>query len=152
MSARQCEEPGCASTTREGKPYCMEHLDRLPYAREVMRQVERPTGRTMHVEPVEELEREPAKPWQRACPVCGCAVDKPRRTYCSRRCVLRACGRRRHGHPISGPPHPSLGRPPLPQEKRVCKACGEPTGPTDDARMHSTCSRRMRGAQGRRAS
>lgn len=31
-----CDEEGCSRATREGKPYCSEHVDRLPYVQTLM--------------------------------------------------------------------------------------------------------------------
>lgn len=27
---RRCDEPGCSELTREGKPFCLDHLHRMP--------------------------------------------------------------------------------------------------------------------------
>lgn len=34
---RHCKEPGCGQATREGKPYCSDHVDRHAYVQEVLR-------------------------------------------------------------------------------------------------------------------
>lgn len=36
-----CQEPGCVRTTKEGKPYCPDHISRLPYIAHLMQEVER---------------------------------------------------------------------------------------------------------------
>lgn len=37
---KRCTAPGCRKPTRDGKPVCGDHLDRLPYAARVMGDVE----------------------------------------------------------------------------------------------------------------
>lgn len=36
----QCDEPNCLRTTRENKPYCSEHVERAPYVRRLMAELE----------------------------------------------------------------------------------------------------------------
>lgn len=36
---RSCASTGCPLTTREGKPYCPEHVGRHPYVREILGQL-----------------------------------------------------------------------------------------------------------------
>jgi DNA-binding MarR family transcriptional regulator len=36
---RHCEVEGCGVATREGKPYCSEHVERHPYVRQVLAQL-----------------------------------------------------------------------------------------------------------------
>ena len=36
LTGPECLEPGCYKRTREGKPYCSEHLDRIPYVARIM--------------------------------------------------------------------------------------------------------------------
>ncbi len=36
MGTRYCEVPSCTQTTREGKPYCPDHVDRSPYVQDVL--------------------------------------------------------------------------------------------------------------------
>lgn len=38
---RYCEAEGCGVATREGKPYCSEHVERHPYVQQVLAQLER---------------------------------------------------------------------------------------------------------------
>lgn len=33
---RACDAPGCVERTREGKPYCPDHVDHLPYVQELL--------------------------------------------------------------------------------------------------------------------
>jgi hypothetical protein len=39
--ARTCLAPRCARTTNAGKLYCEEHVERMPYVRELLREIER---------------------------------------------------------------------------------------------------------------
>lgn len=36
LGGRHCELSGCGLPTREGKPYCSDHVEHNPYAKEVM--------------------------------------------------------------------------------------------------------------------
>lgn len=47
-TSKVCQIPGCPASTREGKPYCSDHVDQNPYA-------------TQLLESLAELEREHAK-------------------------------------------------------------------------------------------
>ena len=38
---RHCEMEGCGAATREGKPFCSEHVERHPYVQQVLAQLER---------------------------------------------------------------------------------------------------------------
>lgn len=38
---RHCEAEGCRAATREGKPFCSEHVERHPYVQQVLAQLER---------------------------------------------------------------------------------------------------------------
>ena len=38
---RLCEYPGCLLTTRDGKPYCPEHVEENPYAKRVTEEIAR---------------------------------------------------------------------------------------------------------------
>lgn len=38
--ARRCESPGCSRATREGKPFCPEHVTSHPYVQELERTLE----------------------------------------------------------------------------------------------------------------
>ena len=35
-STRFCEAPGCTHTTREGKPYCPDHVEQHPYVQDIL--------------------------------------------------------------------------------------------------------------------
>ncbi|MGE0708576.1 MAG: hypothetical protein AB7N76_22885 [Planctomycetota bacterium] len=37
---RHCERDGCSQATREGKPFCSEHVEELPYVREVQARID----------------------------------------------------------------------------------------------------------------
>lgn len=37
--AVRCDVPGCSSSTREGKPYCSEHVDYNPYVSRLLDQI-----------------------------------------------------------------------------------------------------------------
>lgn len=41
---QECAEPGCLRQA-VGKPYCLDHLDRIPYVRAIMQEVERRPAR-----------------------------------------------------------------------------------------------------------
>lgn len=38
-SARTCEAPGCRMNTREGKPYCLDHVELNPHAKQVTQEI-----------------------------------------------------------------------------------------------------------------
>lgn len=41
LGPRHCEHPGCIMTTREGKPFCSDHVDHNPYAKLVLGELDR---------------------------------------------------------------------------------------------------------------
>ena len=40
-TTRSCKAPGCHATTREGKPYCPEHVEFHPYVQEILEILDR---------------------------------------------------------------------------------------------------------------
>jgi hypothetical protein len=40
-TTRECLDPGCSQPTREGKPYCPEHVENMPEAAEVIAELAR---------------------------------------------------------------------------------------------------------------
>lgn len=143
-----CNEPGCATATREGKPYCIEHIFRMAYAREVMENAPEPSPRAnrtkRRAQPRAKRADEsrsgigPDGVWRRLCPVCGKPVSG-RRKQCSRICTNRASWRRKLGIPLDAPVRKHGGCRKVPAHRRVCTVCGNPTGPQDSARLHRRC-------------
>jgi len=39
-TSKSCQHSGCEETTREGKPYCLHHVDKNPYARRLLDNLE----------------------------------------------------------------------------------------------------------------
>ena len=35
-TTRSCDAPGCSATTREGKPYCPDHVEQHPYVQSIL--------------------------------------------------------------------------------------------------------------------
>jgi hypothetical protein len=133
---RACEEPGCTQTTREGKPFCTDHVVRMPYARALLAQGD---DDQPPLRPLEDLEKyEPAispapvappsvvppteaeeetrtmtqgeRPTTGECPVCGETFEQNAtgrlKKQCSRACTVRATARRARGLPIADAEQP----------------------------------------------
>jgi hypothetical protein len=84
-----CEVPGCAVPTREGKPYCIDHIEHMPYAAALAAKVPDVEVRSMV--------------YRRACALCGTEFESDqcsggRAIYCQTktpRCAKVASNRRR---------------------------------------------------------
>ena len=91
-----CREPGCGKGTSEQKPYCFDHLARMPAVAAILRRTG-VAGREERKSAAMRAKEEAAK---RPCPACGGPMPPPKsmgraRRYCSRRCAQNAWTRAR---------------------------------------------------------
>lgn len=112
-----CREPGCGKGTSEQKPYCFDHLARMPAVAAILRRTGA-AGREVRKSAAMRAKEEAAK---RPCPACGGPMPPPKimgraRRYCSQRCAQNAWTRDRTSAPRPVAPLGDHGASPLPSD------------------------------------
>lgn len=98
-----CREPGCGKSTSEQKPYCFDHLARMPAVAAILRaDLAREARKAAKVAARVESA-------QRPCVGCGGRMPAPKstgrlRTYCSDACMKRTMQRNRRARIAGGAP------------------------------------------------